>query len=857
MNRTDITVDDQLIEQISSRFDLRKPNEAALRKVVAQVAEPERRFVTAGGFPEIVADLATGVGKTYLMAALVEYAARQGVRNVLVVTPNSTIQRKTIANFDTASAKHVRGAEITPVVVTPDNFRTAQTGAQLRDPHRLKVFVFNVQQLTKPTEKTSRRTRTPDEVLGQALYEHLESVRDLIVIADEHHVYREQAAKFSGAVRDLSPLALVGLTATPDRTDIPRIAFEYTLGEAIADGYVKIPVIVYRRGGISSDEVQLGDAVALLERKERSYRDYAAASEESPVRPVLFVVAQTVAEANRIGDLLAGEGFIGDGGQVLVITEQSSNEALAMLDEVESPTSPIRAIVSVNKLREGWDVKNISVIVAMRKLASESLTEQILGRGLRLPYGRRTGWDDVDQVDLVAHDKWESLLAQKDVLKQRLLTPSVRIEVGDDGGARSSEPTQEEADAAREHARRGGARPDADLDLPGPSSETETSPGGSDAALGGGSPGSSGVGAGIGPRPEGADGLGSLEGFLVRENRGGPGGVPEPERPVATFRREGAPQIVFPRRDRIVEAGQFSVAEIPHARGREKGRRFTDTAVIPLHRTEVDAAREGEDVTITTRDVEEAQARQQAVKVDTVREDLIERVMRLPMVQRTRPERNATASLVDAFLAGAGEKTSEWNDTRFRQAAGGLEALVREEAVKTRPVVTHRITEVVLPVEPVDVLVSKALRVDADPYVKGALFGGWKRSIMPYASFDAKNTEWEIAAILESSSSDVAHWLRLPSTGEVHIPWDGGRYYPDFIAIDAAGVRWLIEGKDDGSVRRSDPEVMAKKETAEAWARHVNAQGVYGTWRYLFVTESDVTGSSGSWDLLKSAALEG
>src|SRR5699024_2213905 len=220
---------------------------------------------------------------------------------------------------------------------------------------------------------------TPDEVLGQALYEHLESVRDLIVIADEHHVYREQAAKFSGAVRDLSPLALVGLTATPDRTDIPRIAFEYTLGEAIADGYVKIPVIVYRRGGISSDEVQLGDAVALLERKERSYRDYAAASEESPVRPVLFVVAQTVAEANRIGDLLAGEGFIGDGGQVLVITEQSSNEALAMLDEVESPTSPIRAIVSVNKLREGWDVKNISVIVAMRKLASESLTEQILG----------------------------------------------------------------------------------------------------------------------------------------------------------------------------------------------------------------------------------------------------------------------------------------------------------------------------------------------------------------------------------------------------------------------------------------------------------------------------------------------
>lgn len=852
MNRTDITVDDQLIEQISSRFDLRKPNEAALRKVVAQIAEPERRFVTAGGYPEIVADLATGVGKTYLMAALVEYAAQQGVRNVMVVTPNSTIQRKTVANFDTASAKHVRGAESSPVVVTPENFRTAQIGAQLRDPHRLKVFVFNVQQLTKPTEKTSRRTRTPDEVLGQALYEHLESVRDLIVIADEHHVYREQAVKFSGAVRDLGPLALVGLTATPDRTDIPRIAFEYTLGEAIADGYVKIPVIVYRRGGISSDEVQLGDAVALLERKERSYRDYAAASGESPVRPVLFVVAQTVAEANRIGDLLAEDGFIGDGGQVLVITEQSSNEALAMLDDVEVPTSPIRAIVSVNKLREGWDVKNISVIVAMRKLASESLTEQILGRGLRLPYGRRTGWDDVDQVDLVAHDKWESLLAQKDVLKQRLLTPSVRIEVGDDGGARSSEPTQEEEDAAREHARRAGARPDVGLDLPGNPPERDASPGAPGDTVDG-----QNSGLPIAPRPEGGDGVGSLEGFLVRENSGGPGGVSEPERPVATFRRDDAPQIVFPRRDRIVEAGQFSVAEIPHTQGREKGRRFTDTAVIPLHRTEVDASRKGEDVTITTRDAEEAQARQQSMKLDTVREELIERVMRLPVVQRTRQERNATDSLVGAFLGGAGEKTNEWNDTRFRQAASGMESLVREAASQTRPVVRHRITEVVLPVEPVDVLESKALRVGTDSYLKGALFGGWKRSIMPYASFDAKSTEWEIAATLESSASDIEHWLRLPSTGEIHIPWDGGRYYPDFIAIDSAGVYWLIEGKDDASMRRSDPDVMAKKETAEVWVRHVNAEGSYGYWRYLFVTESDVAGASGSWDLLKGAALDG
>lgn len=851
MNRTDLALDDQLIERISSLFDLRKPNERALRAVIEQIVDPAPRHLTTGGYPEIVADLATGVGKTYLMAALVEYMAQLGLRNVLVVTPNSTIQRKTIANFDAASAKHVKGAEIVPFIVTPENFRTAQTGALLRDSNRLKVFVFNVQQLTKPTAAMSRRTHTPDEVLGQALYEHLHAARDLLVIADEHHVYREQAQKFSAAIRDLNPLALVGLTATPDKSDVPRIAFEYTLGEAIADGYVKVPVIVYRRGGMSSDDVQLGDAVALLERKERSYRDYAGATGADLMRPVLFVVAQTVAEANRVGDRLVEQGLIGDGGEVLVITEQSSDEALAMLDDVESPTSPIRAIVSVNKLREGWDVKNIAVIVALRKLASESLTEQILGRGLRLPYGKRTGWDDVDQVDLVVHDKWERLLAQKDVLKQRMMTPSSGIDT-DDSGAAPADPTPDEKDAAAGHAERAGGTPDLPDFLPdregSPDTESSTGPGAAPNPVGGGA---------IMPAPgmPGQDTLDDLDG-IVFKSLGDDGELPPPEQPVPTNRRAGAPQLIFPRRDRVVEPAQFSVADIDHAEARRKGRRFTDTAVIPLHRTKIDATRDGEDITITTRTAEGAAARQQTIQLDTVREGLIERIKRLSCVPWSRIERNASASLVDAFLEGAGEATSAWNDTRFRQAAAGIEELVRQKARATRSIARHEITEVTVPFEPVDVMLSTTRQFGTDEYAKGVLFGGWQRSIMPYAAFDAKATEWEIAVMLDASTSGIEYWLRLPSTGEVYIPWERGRYFPDFIAIDNNGIQWLIEGKDDRSDRLGDTDVLEKKAAAEDWTRHVNATGDYGTWRYLFATESNVKNANGSWDLLKMVSSD-
>ncbi|AQP52269.1 DEAD/DEAH box helicase [Tessaracoccus flavescens] len=430
----EITYDEALIEEIAARFDLRDPNKNALSAVVQKIANG------GSGLQEMVADLATGVGKTFLMSSLIEYLAQQGVRHVLVVTPGSTIQRKTLANFDAASHKYVAGADIAPFIVTPDNFQAANVGSVLRNPQRLKVFVFNVQQLIRPTDKVSRKVRSEDENLGDALYSHLENADDLFVIADEHHVYREKAKAFSAAIRDLGPVALVGLTATPDKADYAKVVFQYTLGEAIADGHVKVPVIVYRKDGTKDERTQLQDACQLLGHKERSYEVYRQTNPDAPaVKPVLFVVCQTIEHAAEVGQLLAQPGMIGDGSQVLEITSQSSDEALEALSKVEDPDSPIRAIVSVNMLREGWDVKNIAVIVALRRLASQTLTEQILGRGLRLPFGQRTGIADVDQVDLVAHDSYQQLLSQKDVLRQRIQLPSTAVEVDDQGFATSAE----------------------------------------------------------------------------------------------------------------------------------------------------------------------------------------------------------------------------------------------------------------------------------------------------------------------------------------------------------------------------------------------------------------------------------
>lgn len=823
----DITYDEALMEEIAARFDLRAPNKLALATLVAKIAEGE-----AG--QELIADLATGVGKTFLMSSLIEYLAQQGVRNVLVVTPGSTIQRKTLANFDRASSKYVPGADISPFIVTPENFQAANVGSVLRDPNRLKVFVFNIQQLISPTVKVSRRVRTADENLGDALYNHLKNASDLIVIADEHHIYRERAKAFSAAIRDLSPNALVGLTATPDKADLRKVVFQYTLGEAIADGHVKVPVIVYRQDGTKDQRTQLQDACQLLRRKQEAYEAYRQTlPEDLPVRPVLFVVCKTIEHASEVGQLLAQEGFIGDGSRVLEITSQSSDEALAELARVEEPDSRIRAIVSVNMLREGWDVKNIAVIAALRTLASQTLTEQILGRGLRLPFGKRTGVPTVDQVDLVAHDSYEQLLSQKDVLKQRMQLPSSAVDVDEHGAAVTADvdPGQPiDEDAASRLSAAGGEQSDSKLGVRGVGQQSllEFGTAHDDPA-----------------QRRSAVAAPSL--LLQRtEDR------LELHAPALHSRTAGSPTVTFPRRERQLDHASFSLVTVSEHEARALGARFGQEVHTYISRDALDARRgAGGEVEIVRTPQESEEAGQPLRGLDVVQEQLIAAIMQQPEVPAERASRNGAKRLVRAFLEGAssaGEDTAEWGALRLDFAVEGMRRLIREKITSQPRTASYRFVSVPLPVEPVLASDDAIDAYNSQHFIKGAPYKGWQRSIMPIATFDAMSTEWRLAHLMDRSP-DIAWWLRLQISDGVYIPTtEAGRYHPDFIAIDNRGTHWLIEGKADSDAE--DASVVHKRAGAEEWARAVADEGIYGDWRYLFATESDIKQAGGSWQNL-------
>src|SRR5581483_10946414 len=172
----------------------------------------------------------------------------------------------------------------------------------------------------------------------------------------------------------------------------------------------------------------------LLEAKREAMERWCQASGEKPVNPVLLVIAQTTEGADEVADLVTQPSFF-DGryaDAVLTVHSKVPDEALAKLATVEDDDSPYRVVVSVGMLKEGWDVKNVYAICSLRPLLSDVLTEQTLGRGLRLPWGRYTGVRLLDTLEVLAHDRYEALLKKTGVINEEFLDYRTRVVVRTD-----------------------------------------------------------------------------------------------------------------------------------------------------------------------------------------------------------------------------------------------------------------------------------------------------------------------------------------------------------------------------------------------------------------------------------------
>lgn len=130
-------------------------------------------------------------------------------------------------------------------------------------------------------------------------------------------------------------------------------------------------------------------------------------------------------------------------------------------------------------------------------------------------------------------------------------------------------------------------------------------------------------------------------------------------------------------------------------------------------------------------------------------------------------------------------------------------------------------------------------------FIRSIAYAGWSISLYEQAWFDS-SPERDMANVLDESP-DIVAWTRL-HRGDLPILWTGqGSFYnPDFIAIGASGVHWIVEVKQD-RLMPSD-EVNDKMQAAQRWAnRATDSPEIGAIWKYLLVSEMVLAQSRESW----------
>ena len=805
----EVGVSVDVIERVAATLDLRPPNKAAVANVAAALANHERSGSTET--LEVVVDSAVGVGKTYVMAGLIEYLAEaEGVRNVAIVTPSTVINEKTIENFTEGTARSLTaGMETRPVVVTAENFDTPAMRAVLDDDTRVKIFVFTVQSLLIPRKGSKARTRTHSyqEGLGRGLYQHLADLPDLVVLADEHHAYFGDA--FSRAIRELTPRLLVGLTGTPDERSEDLVVFRYPLADAIADGYVKMPVIVGRRDDRRDTLTKLNDGVFLLEEKQAALDRYSQATGAPRVNAVMLVLCRTIAEAEETAALIESDAVANGRYKDHVLAVHSRAETheddLRNLAAVEHPDSPVRIIVAVDKLKEGWDVKNVFVLLSLRPSVSTILTEQTLGRGLRLPFGKRTGREFLDTLEVLAHERYEALLRQRDALNERFVSYRTRQTVVHD---KDGVPT---------------------LRTETTTSETQVLT--FDEAKGANQPES---------RPTVAD--------LDQRAEAGAEALRQDVMP--DWSKTGNTEIKVPRLVATRITVPWSLAQITDFEPfRDIARRLAKTRSEDLARTVITAERRGGKASVGTREAaDRVTGFHEPLPLEEAKQQLRTAVLSSRIAPSRAEERGYLDQILDKFYEALGPEADRILTEHWATAANRIVSEIEKVAKAARTQV-----QTSFDVRMTKPFGARLARPETTTDLRHKLavsernklgYEGWRRSLYPQVWFDS-DPERRVALILDTTN-EIEWWVRLHGD-DISITWNDTRSYePDFLAKTEDGTWWVIEVKADSELQSE--AVQAKATAAKEWANRISmSDAVEGKWRYLLVGEKDVEHAKGSW----------
>jgi type III restriction enzyme len=357
-----------------------------------------------GEMPYVCLRVPTGGGKTllacYAAGLAIEYFMRAPRAVVLWLVPSNTILNQTADALRDPRHPYRRALEMacgavevvtieealrlsraavagqTVVIVsTIQAFRTSDTTGR-------KVYEqngsFSEHLLNVPSNRLADLMPGADGKPKPSLVNMLRLRRPIVIVDEAHNARTELSFSTLGEVL---PSCIIEFTATPATKGTPsNVLHRVSAAELKAADMVKLPLRVITRLPSQKDQL-LAEAIALRADLEK-LATLEAQQTGAYLRPILLIQAERVDGCEPLRERLVKE---------FNLSKDEIKISVGALDElkdvkdIESPRCPVRFIITVQKLREGWDCPFAYVLCSLRETRSATAIEQIVGRILRLP----------------------------------------------------------------------------------------------------------------------------------------------------------------------------------------------------------------------------------------------------------------------------------------------------------------------------------------------------------------------------------------------------------------------------------------------------------------------------------------
>lgn len=217
-----------------------------------------------------------------------------------------------------------------------------------------------------------------------ALINVIRRLKPVVIVDESHNAESELSVKM---LSDLNPHFIYDLTATP-RNNSNIISYVDAL-QLKKHNMVKLPVIVANR----RDKNEVIEAALNFRRKLEEQAAQEAGRSGKKIRPVVLFQAQPKTSDDNITFEKIRETLI----DLKIPAEQIKIKTAAINElkniDLMAEDCPVRYIITVNALKEGWDCPNAYILAALGDKSSAVDVEQILGRVLRMPYVRKHSHD--------------------------------------------------------------------------------------------------------------------------------------------------------------------------------------------------------------------------------------------------------------------------------------------------------------------------------------------------------------------------------------------------------------------------------------------------------------------------------